>query len=96
MLNVTERAAKILVRTLRDGDATAWLGFRVVPTGPGVIAFTLDEAREGDEVFRHEDQTVLVVDPWIAQMLDGAVLDVEEQAGGTSLTLYGSGRPEGY
>ncbi|HEY7271075.1 MAG TPA: hypothetical protein VH951_14715 [Dehalococcoidia bacterium] len=96
MLSVTQRAATILVRTLRDGDADARLGFRVVPTAPGVLAFTLDEPHEGDEVFRHDDQTVLVVDPMIAQMLDGAVLDIEELPDGASLTLYSAAKDEGF
>ncbi len=92
MVSVTDRAAAVLARTLRNGQASADLGFRVIPSGPGEIALAIDEARAGDQVVRHRDQTVLLVDEWVARALEGAVLDIEEQAEGASLTLYGAGK----
>jgi hypothetical protein len=96
MLSVTPRAVDVLARTLRDGDADTGHGFRVVPAGPGQIALALDSVREGDHVVRLQEQTVIMVDEWVSNVLDGAVLDVEEQDDGTSLALYGSGRLGGY
>ena len=96
MLSLTQKAADILARTLRRGEADSTQGFRMVPTGPGELAFTVDERREGDAVIVHEDQTVILIEQWLADMLDGAVLDVHEQAGGTRLQLYGSRTAAGY
>ena len=90
MLSLTWKAADVLAKTLRDGEAEAGQGFRVIPSGPGEIALTLYEPREGDEVITHQDQTVIVIESWVAHMLDGAVLDVQEIPGGTSLALYGN------
>lgn len=95
MVSVTDRAVAVLARTLRDGEATRELGFRVVSSGPGEIALTIDEAREGDQVVRHQEQTVLLIEDWLASALDGSVLDIEEQEGGSSLTLHGYRRRTG-
>jgi hypothetical protein len=67
-----------------------------VPAGPGQIALALDSVREGDHVVRLEEQTVLMVDEWVSNVLHGALLDVEEHADGTSLALYGAARSGGY
>ncbi len=93
MLNVTSRAASILARTLRAGQADAGLGFRLVPSGVSEIALTLDQARDGDDVIRHDERTVLLLERWVSYALDGAVLDIEEQSTGTTLTLHSGAHP---
>ncbi len=93
MLNVTTRAASVLARTLRAGRAEAGLGFRLVPSGVSEIALTIDQARDGDDVIRHDERTVLLMERWVSYVLDGAVLDIEEQASGTTLTLHSGNHP---
>ena len=95
MVSVTNRAAAVLAQTLRDGDATKDLGFRVVQSGPGEIGLAIDEPRAGDHIVRHDEQTVLLIDGRVACALDGAILDIELEEDGASLTLYGS-RFSGY
>lgn len=87
-VTVTDRAAEVLAYTLRNGEVDQDSGFRVVPAAPWLIALTIDQAREGDQVVRHGKQTVLLLETWVAYALNGAVLDVEEQAEGASLTLH--------
>jgi hypothetical protein len=94
MVRITNRAAAVLAEALRAGEAGKELGFRLVPSGPGEILLAIDTAREGDQVIRHDQQTVLLLDVWLATALDGAVLDVDVKEEGASLTLYGGRRPQ--
>lgn len=87
MMSVTDRAASILARTLREGTAAANIGFRVIPAGPGEIALTIDEVRTGDHVVHHAERAVLLAEGWVAAVFDGAVLDISEHEGGAALTL---------
>jgi hypothetical protein len=92
MVSVTNRAASVLAQALRAGEADDGVGFRILPASPGEILLAIDEAREGDHVVRHEDRTVLLLDGWVAEALDGAVLDAEIGDRGASLTLSGGRR----
>jgi Fe-S cluster assembly iron-binding protein IscA len=75
MISVTERAATALEDLLADNDAPAGQGLRLVPGGTGTIGMTIDAPTDSDEVIRHDDAPLLIVDGSLAYVLDGATID---------------------
>ncbi len=75
MLTITERAASELQAVRATNDASPDQGVRLTPDGKGGIGLTIDAPSEGDEVIRHEETPLVIVDGRIAPLLDGAELD---------------------
>ncbi len=64
--------------------------FRIVETEEG-YRFTLDEAKDGDQVFEHEGENYLLLDTEVGEALSSATLDVQESPEGTRLILSQGG-----
>jgi Fe-S cluster assembly iron-binding protein IscA len=75
MISVTERAATALEDLLADNDAPAGQGVRLVPGGTGNVGMTIGAPADGDQVIRHGDEPLLIVDGSLASVLDGATID---------------------
>ena len=63
------------------------LGLRLGVSASQNIAFRLDRIREGDQIVRYEGANVLVIDPELARMVDGAVLDCVDTPAGPRLMI---------
>ena len=84
MLTVTDQAVQYVRETLKKESAPGT--FRIVGTEEG-YQFTLDEAKEGDQIFEHEGDNYLLLDTEVGEALSSATLDVQESPDGTRLTL---------
>ena len=84
MLTVTDKAAQYVRETLMTENAPG--AFRIVNTEEG-YRFTLDEAKEDDQVFEHEGENYLLLDTEVGEALSSATLDVKESPEGTRLIL---------
>jgi len=102
MIDVTAAAREVLqdliTRSLPagtdggDGVVREEVGFRLVPApSPDAeqasLSLALDLPREGDQVVRHADRNVLLVDGATAEALEGRVLDVDEGPEGPVLAV---------
>ena len=88
MLTLTESASAHLNDLLAKSDAPDDAAARFVPGEQG-LRLVLDQPRDGDQTFDHEDKTVLVMEPQVAQFLEQATLDTEKTEQGEQLTLRG-------
>ena len=61
MLTVTDKAAQHLRENLSREEGSPPGAFRIVNSEEG-YQLTLDEAKEGDQVFEHEGESVLFID----------------------------------
>lgn len=86
MLIVTELARETLSSLLDDVSGPG-LSLRLEVSTRGQLRLAVDEEREGDEVVEHEGTPLLLIGEELAGRLDGAVLDGEETAEGTRLTI---------
>lgn len=86
MLNVTDKAAATLHATLDANDPEADQVLRLRQSAEG-LGLVMDEEREGDQVVAHEERSVLVIEPAVAQALDGAVIDAVDTPEGQRLVL---------
>lgn len=88
MLVVTESATKALQAILENLDFKPGECVRLKATQEGKAGFLLDVERPGDQVVKHGEKKVLVVDGETAKELDGVILKyrvTEESAGFTLL-----------
>lgn len=92
MLTVTERAAQFLRESLSRKDEGAPEALRIIHADGG-YQLTLDDPKEGDQIFEHEGQSYLVIDSEIDEALSEATIDVQESAQGASLTLTSAPSP---
>lgn len=86
MLNVTEKAAAALSESLdanRENDSDV---LRLTQAAGG-MGLALDQEHEGDQVIEHEDRKVLVVDPEVADALDGTTIDIVDTPEGQRLVV---------
>ncbi len=94
MVGVTERAKETLLEKrvsaqIRDPN----VGLRLVPTLSGDFTLMADRAKAGDQVVKHGDSTVLLVDAKLSELvLAGRTVDCREGAeDGSVLVLRASG-----
>lgn len=88
MIQVTEKAAEELSAMLKKADerpekSVLRLGFS--SEGKPVLGWGVPQ--EKDREVTHEQETVLVVDPVTDELLERAVMDVEDSPEGPKLTL---------
>ncbi len=88
MLTVTDEATQYLREKLKKESAPG--AFRIVK-GEKSYRTTLDEEKEGDQVFEHEGEDYLLLDTEVGEALSSATLDVKESPEGTRLTLWQGG-----
>jgi Fe-S cluster assembly iron-binding protein IscA len=84
---VTEAAVEHLQIILSGQEAENEIALRLTPQPGGRLVLTLDRPGEGDESIEAAGETVLVVAPEVADMLDGSVIDVQETEDGPKLTI---------
>ncbi len=87
MLNVTEKAVGALADSLESSEATDEQSLRLARTPQGEFGLAIDEEREGDQVVKQEERSILVLDEEISTALDGAILDIADSPEGQRLTL---------
>jgi Fe-S cluster assembly iron-binding protein IscA len=87
MLTVTERASRELKQVLDTVERETNQCLRLITDPQGNFRLTLDIPRKGDQVVKHGEEAVLLIEPRIAQYLEGAVLDVEDTPTGPSLVI---------
>lgn len=87
MLNVTEKAADALAKSLESSEATDEQSLRLARTPHGEFGLAIDEERDGDQVVKQEERSILVIDEEVSTALDGAILDVADSPEGQRLTL---------
>ena len=90
MLTVTDKAAQYLRESLTRKETGAPETLRIVQTEDG-YQLTLDNAKDGDQVFEQEGQNYLLLDSGVGEALSDATLDVYESPQGLSLTLTAGG-----
>ena len=63
-------------------------GLRLITSGPpGQYGLSIDKEMPGDQVVKHKDSKVLLVEHELANSLKGRTLDVEDTAGGKSFVV---------
>jgi Fe-S cluster assembly iron-binding protein IscA len=77
MLTITERAATELRELLEASAATPEQGVKLCPDGQGGVQVAVGTADAGDEVLRDDGHPLLIIDPVISDIVDGAILDSE-------------------
>jgi len=91
MVTITESAKAELKRILEtkslDQDKFLRLATPPIWTGEGDFGVVVDTERFGDHAVEHEGQTVLLVDPGMAEQLPNAVFDFKESPQGARFTL---------
>jgi len=90
MLTVTDKAAQHLRENLSREEGSPPGTFRIVNSEEG-YQLTLDEAKEGDQVFEHEGENYLLLDTEVGEALSSATLDVQESPQGPRLALSEGG-----
>jgi Fe-S cluster assembly iron-binding protein IscA len=79
MIHVTEGAAVEIKSVLTSSQAPQDQGLKLSPNDKGSVVMTVDKARDGDDVVRDEDRTLLIVDSAIARRPDGVVFDLAHE-----------------
>lgn len=80
MITITERAANELQGLLDTQGAQPGQGVKLVPDQASGIGMTIAAPTEGDVVVPRGEDPLLIVDPRITPLIEGAVLDVEAAA----------------
>ncbi len=94
MLTVTEKAARYLRESLARKEEGTPEAIRIVHTEEG-YQLTLDDPKEGDQMFEQEGQNYLLVDAEVGEALgEDAKLDLQESRQGAKLTLTGAQSPQ--
>ena len=91
MVNVTPDAVDLLGKLLASSNPEEQQSLRIAPSGSGELSLMLDQPSEDDEVVLQEGRAVLLLDPQVAQVLDGSTLDAVVTAEGPRLSLNRAG-----
>ena len=86
MFQVTPAAEAHLAGMLAEASAPEDTAVRLV-NEEDRLRLEADNPQPQDTTFEHDGRTVLVVDPRVAELLDGHTLGVEEGDEGTQLAL---------
>jgi hypothetical protein len=84
---VTEAAAGQLYTILMENRADERSTLRLVPQPGGRLAIALSVQDPSDETIEAAGETVLVLEPRVAALLDGSVLDIFESEEGPVLAI---------
>lgn len=86
MLKVTDKVAALIGDALEANRENESDVLRLSRTGQD-LGLAVDEEREGDQVVRFEERSVLVIDTDLAQELDGLAIDAVGTSEGEWLTV---------
>ena len=87
MINVTERAKRELKRLLFQNVDLSQARLRIMDRGQGIIGLGIDIEAPGDQVIEYEGTKVLVIEPKLANNLQGVTIDVDETPEGPELVI---------
>ena len=89
MVTVTAPAAEKIRGDLQAVTSEPEVGIRLIPSPsiPNRIQMVLDKEKEGDQIVESEGVKVLLLDPEIAQALEGMVINYEETPQGARFTI---------
>jgi len=86
MVQITEAASDVLLKSLTEVSAGSETGYRLSESGSG-YKLRLDRPSTDDRVIRKDDHVVFMVEPKVDDTLEGVVLDLGEDESGERLTL---------
>lgn len=89
MVTVTALAAEKLNEGLQAAttDPEVCIRLALSSSVPNRIEMVLDKAKEEDQIVENEGTKLILLDPEIAQQLEGMVIDYEESPQGGKFTL---------
>ncbi len=93
MLTVTEKAAAYMRESLSKKEDGAPDALRIVYSQVEGYQLTLDNPRDGDQLFEQDGQNFLVVGSDVGEALSDATLDMQDSPHGASLMLTASTTP---
>ncbi len=77
MVRITPRSTTALEDLLTANHAPPEAGVRLVPNGKGSLGMVVDAPHEDDEVIRHNETPVLIVDSAVADHLADMMVDYQ-------------------
>ena len=87
MIGVTELAKQELKRMLSDKVDNPLAGWRLTLGDEGRLQLAMDVEMHGDHVVEHEGSKVLMVEPLLAESLEGETIDVVDTPEGPKLSI---------
>ncbi|HEY8489789.1 MAG TPA: hypothetical protein VIO14_02235 [Dehalococcoidia bacterium] len=94
MVNVTDRAAKLLLEIREQTNPEADQSLRLVQTEDG-YTLTYGGQEVDDQVVESEGQEVLRIEGEVSRQLSGATIDAEERPDGARLVIAAPPPQEG-
>jgi hypothetical protein len=93
VVHVTERAKETLLERKRSANVNdPAMGLRLVRGVGGKLALFADRMKAGDQVVKHKDATVLLVDAELSELvLAGRTVDCTQSGDTTDLVLTAAG-----
>ena len=87
MLTVTEGAKQILKEKLLANTDDREVSLRLLMKPPGQLGLVLDRESPTDNIIEHEGLKLLLVEPEVVGLLEGATLDVQDTPDGPKLVV---------
>ena len=88
MLSVTQSARQQLRDIVRANIDDPGFTLRLVANLPGEFAFTVDRARDDDQIVEHEGHIVLLVGSELSDAVEGLTIDWQDTAEGPCLVMF--------
>ncbi len=90
MLSVTETAKEELKRVSSQALDQPESVLRLVADELGQLSLVVDAEKENDQVVKHEEATVLVIEEQLSAALEGVGIDFQDTEAGPRLVLFKS------
>ena len=87
MIGVTERAKKELKRILTDNVDNPLAGLRLTSDESGQLGLSIDIETKDDQVVKHDNTKVLIVENNLADSLSNVTIDVKDTQEGPKLVI---------
>jgi len=87
MITVPDKARETLKGLLLSNSDDPEISLRLVAKPPGQFGLALDREAEGDQVVEQEGTKVLLIGHELANIADGATLDVQDTRDGLRLSI---------
>ncbi len=88
MLSVTQSARQQLRDIVRANIDDPGFTLRLVANPSGDFAFTIDRARDDDQIVEHEGHIVLLVGSELSDAVEGLTIDWQETVEGPCLVMF--------
>lgn len=87
MISVTERAKQELKRILVDNVDNPLAGLRLTSDESGQLGLSIDVETKDDQVVKHDNAKVLIVENNLADSLSKVTIDVKDTQEGPKLVI---------